>query len=98
MTTALLWTALALGLNLLWEVIQLPLYTIYASGDAAAIAYAVAACRGGSEWLNVSVRGSWGYADGMPTVLGIGLAPLAQWIAVPFAAIFAVRAWAQSRH
>lgn len=38
-----------------------------------------------SEWLNVSVRGSWAYAADMPVVpfLGIGLSPILQWIVVP---------------
>lgn len=41
-----------------------------------------------SEWLNVSVRGSWSYAEQMPVVpiLGTGLSPLLQWIVVPTAA------------
>src|SRR5579859_1022283 len=35
-----------------------------------------------SEWLNVTVRGSWAYAPSMPRVplLGTGLSPLLQWI------------------
>lgn len=37
----------------------------------------------GSEWYNVTVRASWAYADAMPTIFGIGLTPLAQWIVVP---------------
>ena len=37
-----------------------------------------------SEWLNVSVRGSWQYAPAMPTLSGIGVAPLLQWLVVPF--------------
>lgn len=43
-----------------------------------------------SEWLNVSVRGSWTYSDLMPTlpVLGTGLAPLFQWIVVPTLAMW----------
>ena len=42
------------------------------------IAYAIF-----SEWLNVSVRGSWAYADAMPSVLGIGLLPVFQWVVLP---------------
>jgi hypothetical protein len=48
-----------------------------------------------SEWLNVSVRGSWAYSEWMPVIpLGsarIGLSPLAQWIIVPAAAFLASR-------
>lgn len=38
-----------------------------------------------SEWLNISVRGSWAYAPSMPVVplLGTGLAPLVQWAVIP---------------
>jgi hypothetical protein len=38
-----------------------------------------------SEWLNVAVRATWAYSDLMPVVplLGLGLSPLAQWIAIP---------------
>jgi hypothetical protein len=44
-----------------------------------------------SEWLNVSVRGSWAYADAMPQVAGIGLSPLAQWLVVPALAFALLR-------
>lgn len=38
-----------------------------------------------SEWLNVSVRGSWVYAATMPVVppFGTGLLPLLQWLIIP---------------
>lgn len=38
-----------------------------------------------SEWLNVDLRRSWAYRDTMPTlpVLGTGMSPLLQWIAIP---------------
>lgn len=41
-----------------------------------------------SEWLNVHVRGTWAYRDAMPRlpVLGTGLTPVLQWIAVPLIA------------
>ena len=46
-----------------------------------------------SEWLNVSVRGSWSYSARMPILplLGTGLSPLLQWIVVPGAALVATR-------
>jgi hypothetical protein len=39
----------------------------------------------GLEYLNTDILGRWSYADSMPRVplLGTGLSPLAQWIAVP---------------
>ena len=36
-----------------------------------------------SEWFNTQVTLSWQYAESMPSVFGIGLAPLAQWLAIP---------------
>jgi hypothetical protein len=44
-----------------------------------------------SEWRNVYVTGSWGYDTAMPMVFGLGLAPLAQWLAIPPIAVFLVR-------
>jgi hypothetical protein len=36
-----------------------------------------------SEWFNTRVTLSWQYAESMPRVFGIGLAPLAQWLTIP---------------
>jgi hypothetical protein len=36
-----------------------------------------------SEWFNTQVTLSWQYAESMPRIFGIGLTPLAQWLAVP---------------
>lgn len=44
-----------------------------------------------SEWRNVYVTGSWGYDATMPTVFGLGLSPLAQWLVVPPSAALLVR-------
>jgi hypothetical protein len=119
------WALLSVGYHLGWEILQLPLYTIWRS-DLATIVFAVAHCTAGdvliavstyafgaavartwqwpmrrpipglasvlvagvayaalSEWLNVSVRGSWEYAEAMPVIAGIGLSPLLQWALVP---------------
>lgn len=120
--------AFSLGLHLAWEVVQLPLYTLWRTGTLREQAFAVLHCTIGdlmiagltllaafaligrpgwpvvgsrtvwlltlllgagytiySEWLNVSVRGSWAYSDLMPTLplIGTGLSPLLQWIVVP---------------
>lgn len=128
------WLGLSALLHLIWEIAQLPLYTIYAEGDLATIAFAVGHCTAGdvviatgtylvavlvarngrwpverprlglgasivagvaytvfSEWLNVSVRGSWEYAPVMPQLLGIGLSPLLQWLVVPAVTVFLVQ-------
>ena len=128
------WAALAAVLNVIWELAQLPLYTIYETGTPSWIAFAVAHCTAGdvlialacygaaalatrslrwplerpmagggtatlaglgytafSEWLNVSVRGAWEYAAAMPTIYGIGVAPLLQWLLIPPLMVFLVR-------
>ncbi len=123
----------SLAMHLAWEVVQLPLYTLWTKGTLREQSFAVIHCTVGdamiaglsllaalsvlgrptwpasgsrpvwlltlllgvgytiySEWLNVSVRGSWAYSDLMPTlpVLGTGLAPLFQWIIVPTLAMW----------
>lgn len=124
------WLSYAAGLHLVWEVAQLPLFTLWNAEPPAAIAWAVIHCTGGdvliasvtyviatlaardlawpagsrlalplsvllvsgvsytffSEWRNVYELGSWAYTPAMPTILGIGLSPLAQWVIVPLAA------------
>jgi hypothetical protein len=123
--------------NLVWETLQLPLYTVWRTARAAYLGFAVLHCwvgdlliasvslgcgiaiagrswlRSGyqraavaalilgvaytvfSEWLNVTVRGSWAYGPPMPRLpaLGTGLSPLLQWVVVPLAAF----AWARPR-
>lgn len=119
-------------LHLAWEIVQLPLYSIW-SEPISKRAFAVVHCTLGdlmiagltllialamlgtpnwprcgtravwllllvlgvgytiySEWLNVSVRGSWNYAELMPVIpiLGTGLTPLLQWIVVPTVALW----------
>ncbi len=36
-----------------------------------------------SEWYNVYRVGSWSYTASMPTIFGIGLSPLLQWLILP---------------
>jgi len=42
-----------------------------------------------SEWLNVAIRQSWSYVEWMPRVppFGTGLAPLRQWLVLPWLAL-----------
>jgi hypothetical protein len=113
-------------LNLIWEVLQLPLYTLWSDSTPSAIAFAVVHCTVGdaliaalslsaalilvgskewpgerflsgallaitfgvtytvfSEWNNTVVKRAWTYSSLMPTILGIGLSPLAQWFIIP---------------
>jgi hypothetical protein len=46
-----------------------------------------------SEWMNISVRGSWAYAAAMPVVpvLGTGLSPTLQWLILPGASLIWAR-------
>ena len=44
-----------------------------------------------SEWQNVYVRGAWTYAPAMPTIAGIGLLPILQWLVLPPLVLLAVR-------
>jgi hypothetical protein len=37
-----------------------------------------------SEWFNTRVALSWAYTPTMPRILGIGITPLLQWVAIPF--------------
>lgn len=46
-----------------------------------------------SEWDNVYRAGNWAYAADMPLILGVGLAPLLQWLVVPTIVLVLVRAW-----
>jgi hypothetical protein len=74
--------ALALG----WLLAGRPRWPGQGYGRVAAIAIAAAlAYTVFSEWLNISVRGAWAYADAMPTLppFGTGAAPLLQWLVVP---------------
>ena len=58
---------------------------VYAACLALGVGYTVY-----SEWLNVSVRGSWAYSHLMPVVplIGTGLVPLLQWFIIPTLALW----------
>lgn len=130
--------------NLLWEALQLPLYTIWQTGTPRQQAFAVIHCTGGdfliattalvlalmtvghrdwpmsyfkrvaavaiaiglgyaifSEWLNVSVRGTWSYSALMPVLSlagwKVGLSPLLQWSIVPTLCFVVTRHFTQPR-
>jgi hypothetical protein len=127
------WLLWMLVLNLLWEVLQLPLYTLRPSAVPSYKAYALVHCTVGdgliaagiyvgaalvaqwrwpldapgrglavllplgiaytaySEWRNVYVTGNWAYDALMPTLAGIGIAPLAQWLVLPPVAVWLLR-------
>ena len=130
--------------NLIWEALQLPLYTIWQTGTLRQQAFAVVHCTGGdfliatsalvlalitvghqdwptshfrrgaavaialglsyaifSEWLNVSVRGTWSYSALMPVLSladwKVGLSPLLQWSIVPIVCFVVTRHFRQPR-
>ena len=119
----LFWTGL---FNLGWEVVQLPLYTLWEDGSPSFVAFAVLHCTAGdvliasislllarivsgnrqwpqqrymqvalttigigvvytvySEWSNTVVTRTWAYSLSMPTLWGIGLSPILQWLLIP---------------
>jgi L-cystine uptake protein TcyP (sodium:dicarboxylate symporter family) len=45
-----------------------------------------------SEWFNTQIRESWEYTTRMPTLFGIGLSPVLQWIVIPPILIQLIRA------
>ena len=112
--------------NLGWEVVQLPLYTLWQDDSPAFITFAVLHCTAGdvlisaislfvarivvggrqwpkedymqvalttiaigvaytiySEWSNTVVTRSWAYSSLMPTLWGVGLSPVLQWVLIP---------------
>ena len=86
MTRAALYLVIAATGNLVWEAVQIPLYTIWSTGTtreifvAVGVAYTIF-----SEWLNVQVWNYWSYSAIMPVLpwFGTGLAPVLQWAIVP---------------
>ena len=50
-----------------------------------------------SEWYNVYRVGSWRYTELMPTVFGIGLSPLLQWLILPIVMVIAYRRICEKR-
>jgi hypothetical protein len=59
-------------------------------GSAIAVIGAVA-FTAWSEWYNVYRAGSWSYAASMPTIFGIGVSPLLQWLILPPILVLAYR-------
>lgn len=113
-------------LNFAWEILQLPLYTLWYESPPTEIAFAVVHCTLGdiliaslsffaalalsngktwplerywriallavffggcytvfSEWNNTVVTRAWAYSSWMPTLGGIGLSPVLQWLSIP---------------
>jgi hypothetical protein len=135
------WVGLMLALNLVWEVVQLPLYAFPTGTTGVDIAYAVAHCTLGdgviasvsfliaavatratdwpiprpktgllfalasgavwtiwAEWHSLNVTRAWAYAPAMPTIAGIGLGPLLQWVIIPTVVVLLMRTPFVSSH
>lgn len=133
------WAVLAFGLNALWEIAQLPLYSLWHDPSVLRIVFYVVHCLLGdvmiatalfvlaaallrdvdwvlhrpwlggmvtttagmgftvfSEWYNVYVAGGWAYASSMPTIGGIGLTPLFQWLVMPVLLIVLTRRFSRA--
>lgn len=71
--------------NLVWESLQLPLYTIWREGTLREQAFAVLHCTGGDLLIAASAL--------MPVLpgLGTGVSPLLQWAIVPWIALWCAR-------
>ena len=50
-----------------------------------------------SEWYNVYRVGSWRYTELMPTIFGIWLSPLLQWLIAPIVMVIAYRRICEKR-
>ncbi len=135
-----LWSALAFGFNLAWEIAHVRLYTLWTEDDGPGVAWALFHCTLGdvlialgaflvtaiflgridwpvsrptagsilvvassmaytswSEWYNVYRVGSWRYTELMPTIFGIGLSPLLQWLILPIVMVIAYRRICEKR-
>lgn len=82
-----------IGLNLGWEVIQLPLYTIWREGSAASIAFAIAHCTAGDALIGLAAlalallllragpasRWNWRAVCAVVAVLGVGYTAFSEW-------------------
>lgn len=128
------WVWLAAALHSIWELAQLPFYSLWNDPDRVRMALYVIHCiigdvliatvlfllvaaamrsfgwpsvrpwAGGvlfitaglvytafSEWYNVYQTRAWAYTPEMLLIGGIGIAPLLQWLVVPFLMILAIR-------
>ena len=133
-----LWAAVSLLPSFVWEVAQLPLYTLWYTDSPGQVAYAIVHCTLGdglisaasfiiatvifrdsdwpeafprlgtffsaavavaytsfSEYRNVYVARNWAYSELMPTVFGLGLSPLLQWVVVPTLTLVLYRRFAE---
>lgn len=105
MTSAIRLILIFAVLNLMWEVLQLPFYTLWNTGTAGEIAYAVIHCTGGDVLIGVFVglistavlkaglfqgRGTWQFLM-LFIPLGLAYTIFSEWLNVSV-----VKSWAYS--
>ncbi|NDG49538.1 MAG: hypothetical protein EBY30_10970 [Rhodospirillales bacterium] len=85
-----------IALNLVWEVAQLPLYTLWAEGTPGEIAFAVLHCTGGDAMIAAAALAvailltrsrhwpsqGWGIVTLVATVIGLGYTLFSEWLNV----------------
>lgn len=95
-TPAVRYLAVMVGLNLLWEVAQLPLYTLWAEGTPGEIAFAVLHCTGGDAMIAAAAlatailltrcwhwpRQGWGSVTMVATLIGLSYTVFSEWLNV----------------
>ena len=88
--------AATLALNLVWEVAQLPLYTLWAEGTPGEIAFAVLHCTGGDALIAAAALAAailltrswhwpsqgWGSVTLVATLIGLGYTVFSEWLNV----------------
>lgn len=139
--SVIVWLLASAGFHTLWELAQLPLYTLWQDPSVIRIVAYVAHCIGGdvlimsvaylgtavllrelrwpwrrpilgtallvllgtgytfySEWVNVYREANWAYTSSMPTVFGIGLTPIMQWLLIPPWVVGSLRRYSPAPH
>lgn len=85
-----------LALNLVWEVAQLPLYTLWGEGTPGEIAFAVLHCTGGDALIAAAALAAailltrswcwpsqgWGSVTIIATLIGLGYTVFSEWLNV----------------
>ena len=95
-THAAVYLLVMLAMNLVWEIAQLPLYTLWAEGTQGEIAFAILHCTGGDAMIATAalvvallltrswhwpVQG-WGRVTIVATLVGLGYTVFSEWLNV----------------
>ena len=88
--------AAMIAMNLVWEVAQLPLYTLWAEGTPSEIAFAILHCTGGDAMIAAAALAvallltrywewpiqGWGRVTVAATAIGLGYTVFSEWLNV----------------